>query len=238
MRVVAVAAMLSLVGLGPAQGEELLDLVERRGFCSAQSEKSARAKCFEDLSGRAIAELDKALKDAQQLKLAPPPSAAPQVVDQAKAAQARYEPAFRAFVALNAATETGVTYVQFGPLIQAAATEVALISASSNGELDAAIVAELSKAVDAYADSATWWEKDASFYSRDSNRLAYRGGLPFSMVGLESLVTKWAMPTQKSDIWGINEGVPRRAALATMWTAAEQAVGRARYALQQQAGKN
>lgn len=219
---------------------EIARLYEQRGFCAAQKDSRARLKCFEVLAGEAIA-----LAEASAVPLVVAPAAPPAKSSQEIAAEKRaeeraaiakrFEPVFRAMTAIQASTETGLTWVQFGPMLQSAATEIALAAQTVASDQERAALAELDTAMAAYRDSATWWERDISFYARSGNSLAYAGGLPYKLVGgLEEMIGRWNLPTQRSDIWGLHQGVPRRAALVTMWTAAEQAVRRARDALQPQ----
>jgi hypothetical protein len=172
--------------------------------CAAMKEVEKRASCFE-----AIARME-----------AP---AAP--------AANKFANLKRAFTAISAATATGVSLVQYTPMIQAAATEVALArdAAASDAERQALDLYE--RAIDAYRDAATFWQRDIEFYARRDNRLAYGGGLPVDMVGVGHLVEKWSLSAGKSDIWGINRGVPRSYALSTMWAAAGKAVEDAETAL-------
>jgi hypothetical protein len=165
--------------------------------CAAMKEPEKRASCFE-----AVARME-----------AP---AAP--------AANKFANLKRAFTAISAATTTGVSLVQYAPMIQAAATEVALArdAAASDAERQALDLYE--RAIDAYRDAATFWQRDIEFYARSDNRLAYGGGLPVDMVGVGHLVGKWNLSAGRSDIWGINRGVPRSYALSTMWAAAGKAV--------------
>jgi hypothetical protein len=219
---------------------EIVKLYEQRGFCAAQKEIRAKARCFEVLAAEAIAVAEAAavpVAAALPVVVARSPAEveAEKKATELAARQRRFEPVFRAMTAIQAATETGVTWMQFGPLLLGAATEIAVVAQAAASDQERASLAELETAMSAYKDSATWWERDISFYSRSGNALAYAGGLPFKQVGgLEEMITRWNLPTQKSDIWGLYQGVPRRAALVTMWTAAEQAVRRATEALQPQ----
>ena len=116
---------------------------------------------------------------------------------------------------------TGISYVNYTPLVQSAATEVALLRdrAASDREREAA--GYFGKAIDAYSDAATFWQADISFYARRGNAEAYAGGLPFNLAGVGHLVSKWGLPTEKSDIWGIQRGVPRSTALRILWGKAD-----------------
>lgn len=138
---------------------------------------------------------------------------------------------FRAFTAMEASISAGISYTQYGPLLQAAATELALAAQEPKADVAKSAVTQFETAIDAYRDAGTWWERDISFYSRRDNNLAYAGGLPFSQVGLDGLVRKWSLPTRNADLMGFHRGVPRATALQTMWSAASRSAEAARKAL-------
>ena len=147
------------------------------------------------------------------------------------AMKAKYESVHRAFTALRAATETGLSYVQYGPLIQAAATEVAMVKAEVRTDKERIAVDRFDRALDAYRDAATWWERDISFYAERGNKVAYAGGLPFAQLGLDGLVSKWGIPTRRADLFGFWIGVPRSVALGAIWQAALMSVSEGRDAV-------
>lgn len=223
--------------------DALPKLYEQKGFCAGVKDKPARLQCFEKLAAEAIA-LSEALNQrlaAATQKLPPPqppaPTKSPEQLEADRIAEivAKHDLVLRAFTALRASRDAGLSYVQYGPMIQAAATEVALVRERAKTEQEREAVAKYEAAIDAYRDAATWWERDISFYARRDNGLAYAGGLPFKQVGLEALVRKWNLPTTKSDIWGLHAGVPRSVALSTIWMAADAAIAAARDALQRRA---
>lgn len=212
-------------------------LYEQRGFCAAQREAAARLRCYEKLTADLLTSLS---ASSRQILTPTPPTPTPplpaktaQEVDSERIAQINkaWGGVFRAFTAMEASIGAGVSYTQYGPLLQAAATELALASQEAKSEASKAAATQFEIAVDAYRDAATWWERDISFYSRRDNNLAYAGGLPFSQVGLDSLVRKWSLPTRNADLLGFHRGVPRNTALQTMWAAASRATDTARKAL-------
>lgn len=67
--------MVLLIGaatLSASTAQELNKLYEQRGFCSAQRDVSARAKCFEQLAGNAISALEAKAAPVPTAQAAPP----------------------------------------------------------------------------------------------------------------------------------------------------------------------
>jgi hypothetical protein len=207
---------------------DLEKLYERRGFCAAQQNSAARLECLEKLTQ----DLFSALAVARTLSATTvlPKSEQDLEADRKAVVNRNWGGVFRAFTAIEASIDVGVTYNQYGPLLQAAATELALVKEDTRS-LAAGVFKDFTTAIDAYQDAATWWERDISFYSRRDNSLSYPGGLPFSQVGLERLVQKWSLPVRNADLLGFHRGVSRATALQTMWAAARQASDSARKSL-------
>lgn len=148
------------------------------------------------------------------------------------APSAGYDGLWRPFLAISAATETGVSYLQFGPLVQAAATELAVLRSRPMTDAETEAGDLLASALEAYRDSDTWWDRDIRFYARRDNSLSYGGGLPYDLVGLTYLVAKYGLPSYKADLLGFHQGVPRSVALRKMWGQAAERVAEARKLLQ------
>ncbi|HWW85258.1 MAG TPA: hypothetical protein VNZ26_16730 [Vicinamibacterales bacterium] len=66
---------------------------------------------------------------------------------------------YRSIKAIEASTGVGVTYVKFGELLQAAATEVSIARDKATPGIEASIVADFDHVLDAYRDSATIWQR-------------------------------------------------------------------------------
>lgn len=205
-------------------------LYEQRGFCAAQRDIAARLRCYEKLNSELFSALAAASKPAAIVAptpTAPPPpppkSSLELEAERLALVNKAWGGVFRAFTTIGASIGAGLSYVQYGPLIQAAATELALVEPEARTDAAKSAIAQFEIAIDAYKDAATWWERDISFYSRRDNHLAYAGGLPYSQVGLDNLVGKWSLPTRNSDLLGFHRGVPRAVALQTMWGAASRA---------------
>lgn len=129
----------------------------------------------------------------------------------------------RAFTSIQGATEAGTSLNQLRDLLQTAVSELANAKKDAGPE-HAVAVKHYQEALDIYLDSARFWEADIRFYSRSDNRNAYGGGLPVDMVGVGNIVDRWRIPTRKSDIWGINRGVPRDAGLSHLWRLADEQI--------------
>lgn len=204
---------------------------EQRGYCTAQRDAGARVRCFEKLTSELLSALSTAARQAttspQPAPITTPQRAAspePSPVQPGQLSSA-WNSVYRAFTAIDASTRTGVSYVQYGPLLQTAATELALVAKDANDTNSKAALAQYELAMDAYRDARIWWEADISFFSKRSNASLYSKGLPFSQVGLDAMVLKWNIGVLE-DFGFFGTGsrlVPRAFALQSMWNTAKRA---------------
>jgi len=90
----------------------------------------------------------------------------------------KFANAWAAYKGLEAATSVGVTYVQFGPLLQKFAAEVMLVPKANLSDREAAHLRTLSTMVQAYTDSASLWSLkfDDSTHNDDYVWIVKRGG--------------------------------------------------------------
>lgn len=126
----------------------------------------------------------------------------------------------RAFSGMEASLNAGISYnnYQIAILDLAKAVSAFKQDAPSLGEAGTLFDA----AVEAYSDAGTFWARSIEFYARRDNNLAYGGGLPVSMNGLDWLVSKYSLSTVKADIWGIERGLPVQSTRAELWRIAKQ----------------
>lgn len=208
---------------------------EQRGFCTAQRETGVRARCFEKLAGDLLSALSTSKRQTTLVPQSPPANSTQKAAspDTPSDQPTRYSPqwtsVYRAFTAIDASIRTGVSYVQYGPLLQAAATELALASKDAKDANSKAAFAQYEVAMDAYRDAGIWWDADISFFSKRSNASIYTRGLPYLQIGLEAIALKWNVEIlEERGMFGTtNKVVPRTIALNAMWTAARQAYGSA-----------
>jgi hypothetical protein len=107
-------------------------LLEQRGYCSAQRDLTIRSRCFEDLVGGLFSVLSsgryqaldqpRVIPAVEESKSVPRDSEGERVSEVNKV----WGGVFRAFAALDAAINVGVSYAQYGPFLQSAATELML----------------------------------------------------------------------------------------------------------------
>lgn len=122
----------------------------------------------------------------------------------------------RAFAGMEASLNAGISYNNYQLAVLDLAKAVAAFKQDS-GEAGATSAPLFESAVEAYSDAGVLWERSISFYARRGNDIAYAGGLPVSMNGLDWLVTKYSLATGKSDIWGLERGLPVQPARADIW---------------------
>lgn len=132
---------------------------------------------------------------------------------------APYDAVVRAFVGLRGNLESGISLNAYQAVLNELSRELAVFSREAGDDAKPA-VAKLQEALDTYTDAATFWGAAIRFYARRDNGIAYGGGLPMQMVGLGWMISKHDLPTRKSDIWGINVGVPTDLGQSTMWAKA------------------
>lgn len=135
----------------------------------------------------------------------------------------------RAFSNMEASLNAGISYNNYQLAVLDLAKAVAAFKQDS-GESGAAAAKLFEAAVEAYSDAGTFWERSISFYARRGNDLAYAGGLPVSMNGLDWLVAKYSLPTAKADIWGIERGLPVQSSRSEIWRVAKQKASQAQAA--------
>jgi hypothetical protein len=122
-------------------------------------------------------------------------------------APAKFEAVTRAFVGLQGGIDSGMSYRAYQSAIVDVARELAIFARDAAPE-HAAGVHRLQTALDTYGDAGTFWVRAIEFYARRGNDIAYSGGLPMKLVGIEWMIGKHSLPTRNSDIWGLNAGVP------------------------------
>lgn len=135
----------------------------------------------------------------------------------------------RAFAGMEASLNAGISYNNYQVAVLDLAKAVAAFKQDS-GETGASSAKLFESAVEAYSDAGVLWERSISFYARRGNDIAYAGGLPVSMNGLDWLVSKYSLATGKSDIWGLERGLPVQSARAEIWRIARQKVAEAQAA--------
>jgi hypothetical protein len=175
--------------------------------CSAMTDASKRADCFEALA-----------------RMAPGKEAAPDP-------KMKYEGVNRMATALQSAIDVGVSYNQFGVYVQQLATEISLLKQSAKEKRELAAIAEFESALDAYQDASTWWNSSVRFYAQRDNQTAYAWGLPLGLAGVEWLANKYSMPVGKADLLGFHRGVPHLTGLQTIWRVGRERVEKATTAL-------
>ena len=90
----------------------------------------------------------------------------------------KFANAWAAYKGVEAATSVGVSYMQFGPLLQKFATEVMLVPKASLSAREATDLKTLTAMVQAYVDSASLWSLkfDGSTHNDDYVWIVKRGG--------------------------------------------------------------
>ena len=127
-----------------------------------------------------------------------------------------HEAVSRAFIGFQGTLASGMSLRSYQAGVQDLARELAIYRSEAPPEAATGLVM-LQSALETYSDAGTFWDAAISFYARRDNGIAYSGGLPMQMVGLEWMLRKYALPTRKSDIWGINVGVPPDAGRQFLW---------------------
>lgn len=126
----------------------------------------------------------------------------------------------RAFSGMEASLNAGISYNNYQIAVLDLAKAVSAFKQDAK-ELEAAGKL-FDAAVEAYSDAGTFWARSIEFYARRDNGIAYGGGLPVSMNGLDWLVSKYSLATVKADIWGIERGLPVQSTRSEIWRIAKQ----------------
>lgn len=133
---------------------------------------------------------------------------------------AAIDPLKRAFSDMQASLEVGISYNNYQVAVLDLAKSLAAykIDAGEEGSVNLPL---FDAALEAYRDAGIFWERSISFYARRGNDLAYGGGLPVSLSGLDWIVGKYGLPTVKSDIWGLERGLPVQSTRIEIWRIAK-----------------
>lgn len=176
---------------------------------------------------------NKCLEEAVKA-LAKPVDAAPAIKGPSKKelAAKRSESVFSAATAIQSVIDAGISYNDYQPYIQKFAVELGNYKSSIQHDEERNAADLLSSALEAYGDASAYWRADISFYSNQDYRISYSGSLPMDIAGVSGIVSKYSIPTQKSDIWGLSYGATRGAALSTIWGEAAARISQARTALE------
>ncbi len=192
--------------------------------CAALKSAAKRAKCFETLA-RTPVQQDEQVKPEIPRKPVIPEKSAEEIENERIASiKKKFEGVNRAATAIKSATDVGVSYAQYGPYIQQLATEVALVKQNANGRPEASAVLLLERAIEAYRDAGAFWGTSIEFFSGRGNHVAYSGGLPLDLTGMEWVASKYDIPTQNADIWGLSQGIPQGVGVTTIWRKAQKLV--------------
>lgn len=125
----------------------------------------------------------------------------------------------RAFSGMESSLNAGISYNNYQIAVLDLAKAVSAFKQDAK-DLDAAGKL-FDAAVEAYSDAGTFWARSIEFYARRDNSIAYGGGLPVSLNGLDWLVDKYSLTTVKSDLLGIHRGLPVQSSRSEIWRIAK-----------------
>lgn len=108
--------------------------------CEKIKDKATRVSCITD-------RIEKE-KSANETKVAE---------DLAKSKR-KFDMALRSALAISAATEVGITYVNFGQLLNNLATEIAIVKGQAANPFETDTIDNLNKILDIYKDSSALWD--------------------------------------------------------------------------------
>lgn len=152
---------------------------------------------------------------------------------QAPAKKDLMEPVRRAFSNMQSSLDVGVSYNNYQLAILDLARSVSAFKQDA-GPGGAESARHFDAALETYSDAGTFWERSISFYARRDNAIAYGGGLPVELNGLDWLVSKYDLTTSRSDLFGLHRGLPVQQTRATLWSIARERAEKG-YALPTQA---
>lgn len=120
----------------------------------------------------------------------------------------------KAFADIRSSLDVGISYNNYQTALLDLAKAVAAFKASSRDDAAKKLASE---ALDAYKDAGTFWERAISFYARSDNNVAYGGGLPVGLTGMDWLVSKYSLQTVRSDLLGLHSGLPVAGTRSRLW---------------------
>lgn len=124
------------------------------------------------------------------------------------------EPLRKAFAEIQSSLEVGISYNNYQTALLELAKAVAAFKEGPAGDAAKKLATE---ALEAYKDAGTFWERAISFYARSDNNLAFGGGLPVGLTGMDWLVSKYSLQTVRSDLLGLHAGLPVAGTRSRLW---------------------
>lgn len=143
----------------------------------------------------------------------PPPERSPEEI-----AISRAQPVFDAAETIKSVTNSGVSYTQYGPYVQALAIALDRYRSSTETQNERDAAATMNDALVAFQDAGRYWWKEIDFFSRSRNDQTYLFALPISAANTEEFVRKYNLPTRNADLFGFHSGVQRGLGVSTIWS--------------------
>lgn len=120
----------------------------------------------------------------------------------------------KAFADIQSSLDVGISYNNYQTALLELAKAVAAFKEGPAGDAAKNLATE---ALEAYKDAGTFWERAISFYARSDNNLAFGGGLPVGLTGMDWLVSKYSLQTVRSDLLGLHAGLPVAGTRSRLW---------------------
>jgi hypothetical protein len=124
------------------------------------------------------------------------------------------------FVGLHGKLEVGISLNGYNAALLDVGRDLA-VYARDAGEEKKPGLAKLEEALQVYKDASTLWAESIRFYARRNNALSYGGGLPYELVGLGWMVSKYSLPTGAADMLGFNRGISVDQSRRLLWLKAK-----------------
>lgn len=162
--------------------------------CKALQDPSKRADCFEEI--------------ARQKG----PTTAP---------ASRFDGVRKATQMIESSLAVGLNQLTYVSLVQQLRFEVDTAFREKSPD-DEPVERALRASLEAHSDAlqvVTVWN---NFYAKRGNSTTYAWGIPYALVGLEWVTTKYSVPTANADLLGFSRGFLREDALSEIWKVAKK----------------
>ena len=126
----------------------------------------------------------------------------------------------KAFTRMQSNLDIGISLNNFQTALLELASPLAELKRVGGSELSAEGIALLDQALQAYSDSAKFWQTSINFYAQRDNKLSYFRGLPIGLTGMEWLVSKYQLSTVNADLLGLHRGVHVDSTRSKLWAIA------------------
>jgi hypothetical protein len=112
----------------------------------------------------------------------------------------KFATAWRSLTEIESALSVGVSYVNFGPMVQGYVTELSLLPSNLSAD-EAAVKTKLAEIASAYADSLTLWK--AKIDTTKGPEMRAYDNITEWIAGVKAMIPKYGIPTEQNEFGAV-----------------------------------